>query len=277
MRRFFHFLFFLPEQLYIVFWREHLTQMAAALSFSTLLTLVPLVTLVLAVASYLSGFSAMVGQLDAWIMRALLPGQSGMVAQQIHALADSAHGLAWPWVLALTGMVLLLLHTLECAFNQIWGVKEGRPWLKRLPLYLVGLLGVPFLMGVLTSLFNLLANLALGWNHGLASYQQSIMNWLDFVLLTTFFSLLYYALPNARISRHAALCGGILVSLLLLAMKEGLRWYVTRTEFYSRLYGALSSLPIFLLWLYLMWMLVLAVAIVVACIDGTPGRFRPRS
>jgi membrane protein len=249
--------------------------MAAALAYSTLLTLAPLTTLVLVVATRLPGFNVLVGQLDMFIIRTLLPNQSGgTVAQHIHSMASQANSLTWPWVLTLVGMVFLLLHTLEGAFNQIWGVREGRSWLKRLPLYLVGMVGVPLFMGMLTSLSYFLVNLALGLGHGLAPYQQQIINWLDFILLSAFFALLYAAMPNVRVSRSAALWGGMLVSLAMAGMKLGFRWYIAQATFYSKLYGALAVLPIFLLWLYLIWVLVLAVAILVASLDGALSRQR---
>ncbi|MCL2021493.1 MAG: YihY family inner membrane protein [Betaproteobacteria bacterium] len=263
-----------PRHLAHVFARERLPQMAAALSFSTLLALVPLVTLVLAAASHLPGFGDLITKLDAWFMRALLPEHAGgQVARQILALAESASSLSWTWALALTGMVFLLLHELEDAFNRVWGAKSGRAWKKRLPLYLIGMFGTPFTMGILTSLSNLLLNLAV---EGIVE-QKAFIKWMDITLFGVFFALLYHALPNARVSRTAALIGGAIVSLLLSSMKEGLRWYVTQTGFYDRLYGALAALPVFLLWLYLAWLLVLAVAVFVARLDAEKDRFKARS
>ena len=259
----------LPTHLARVFRRERLLQMAAALSFSTLLTLVPLAALVLAMASTLPGFGASVRQLDAFIMQTLMPGHSGgTVARHVYSMASNAHLLAWPWVLALAGMVFLLLHTLEGALNQIWGVREGRSWLRRLPLYIIGMIGTPLCMGMLTTLGDFLLKLALGWNSGLASYRAQLMHGLNFILLGAFFALVYYAMPNMRVRRWAASCGGILASLSLALMQQGFLWYVSRAGFYSTLYGVLSALPIFLLWLYLAWVLVLVIAIFVAYIDG---------
>lgn len=259
----------LPVDLVRVFRRERLSQMAAALAYSTLLTLAPLTTLVLVIATRLPGFDVLVGQLDRFLVRNLLPNQSGgTVAEHVFRMASQANELTWPWVMTLVGMVFLLLHTLEGALNQIWNVREGRSWLRRLPLYLVGMVGVPLFMGMLTSLSYFLVTLALGWGQGLAPYQQQMINWLDFTLLTAFFALLYWAMPNVRVSRAAALCGGIVVSLAMAGMKLGFRWYIAEATFYSKLYGALAVLPIFLLWLYLTWVLVLGAAILVASLDG---------
>ncbi|MDR3158227.1 MAG: YihY family inner membrane protein [Zoogloeaceae bacterium] len=264
----FHRFFALPTHLVRVFRQEHLAQMAAALSFSTLLTLVPLATLVLVMATTLPGFGALARQLDAFIMHTLMPGHSGgTVARYVYSMASNARLLAWPWVLWLAGMVFFLLHTLEGALNQIWGVREGRSWPRRLPLYLIGMVGAPLFMGMLTSLGNFLLKLALGWNSELAAYQAQLMNWLNFILLGAFFALVYYAMPNMRVSRWAALCGGILASLSLALVQQGFLWYVSRASFYSTLYGVLSALPIFLLWLYLAWVMVLIIAVLVACID----------
>lgn len=271
-------LFDLPVDLVHVFLRQRLTQVAAALSFSTLLTLVPLVSLVLVVASFLPGFSVLVGQLDSFLMQTLLPGKSGgAVAEQVYLLASKARELTWPWVLALAWMVFLLLHTLEDALNQVWGVSESRSWLRSLPLYLCGMVGVPLLMGGLTSLLGFLVRLALGWSGELAPLETEFLKGLNLVILGGFFALLYYAMPHVRVSPWAALCGGVLVSFGLVGMKSGFLWYMARATFYSKVYGTLSALPIFLVWLYLAWILVLVVAVMVASLDGALTRRRPRS
>lgn len=268
-------LFDLPADLVRVFLRERLTQVAGSLAFSTLFALVPLVSLVLVVASLLPGFNVLVVQVDSLLMQALLPGKSGgAVAEQVYFLASEARKLTWPWVLVLAGMVFLLLHTLEEALNQVWGVKEGRPWLRRLPLYLIGMVGVPLLMGGLTSLLGFLIKLTLGWDDGLLLLETELLKVANLVLLGGFFALLYYAMPHVRVSPWAALCGGVLVSLGLAGMKLGFLWYMARVSFYSKVYGTLSALPIFLLWLYLAWVLVLAVAVLVASLDGALTRRR---
>lgn len=267
----------MPVDLVRVFRQERLSQVAAALSFSTLLTLVPLVALVLVAASSLPGFQILVDQLDNLLMQTLLPGKpGGAVAAQVFLMASKARQLTWPWVLVLGGMVFLLLHMLEAALNQIWGVKEGRPWLRRLPLYLLGMLGVPLLMGGLTSLVAFLLKLALGWSEGLAPLQASFLKWGNFGLLAAFFALFYFAMPHARVSRWAAAWGGGLVSLALAGMQQGFVWYLTRVSFYSKVYGTLSALPIFLLWLYLAWIIVLGVAVLVASLDGALLKRRVR-
>jgi membrane protein len=272
-RSLFHRLAALLGDLVWVFRHERLSQMATALAYSTLLALAPLTTLVLVVATRLPGFNVLVGQLDTFIIRALLPNQTGgVVAQHIHGMASQANDLTWPWILTLVSIVFLLLHTLEGAFNQIWGVREGRSWLKRLPMYLIGMVGVPLFMGMLTSLSYFLVNLALGWGNGLDPYQRQIINWLDFALLTMFFALMYKIMPNVRVSRFAALWGGVIASLAMMGMKLGFHWYVTQATFYFRLYGTLSALPLFLLWLYFTWVLVLAIAILVASLDGALSR-----
>jgi membrane protein len=129
------------------------------------------------------------------------------------------------------------------------------------------MLGTPLFMGMLTSLGDFLLKLALGWNSELISYQAQFMNWLNFILLGAFFALLYYAMPNRRVGRRSALCGGFLASLSLAIMQQGFLWYASRASFYSTLYGVLSALPIFLLWLYLAWVLVLVIAVLVVYID----------
>jgi membrane protein len=241
--------------------RERLTEVAAALSFQTLLTLVPLVGLTFAAAARLPEFSDLIGRLDRFVIYNLLPGKSvGIVAQQIQELAKNAQSLAWPGLLMLLVLVFMTLRTVETVLNRLWNVSAGRRWQRRVPLYLAGLLLLPLLMGALTNLSGFLIDLALGWHTALASFRRVAFMIVSPLILSGCFALLFYAMPNAKVPPRAALWGGLLAGVGLFILKTGFRLYLDYATFYSMVYGALSALPIFLLWLYLAWSLVLGSA-----------------
>jgi membrane protein len=253
--------------------RERLTEVAAALAFSTLLTLVPLVGLTFAAAAHLPEFGNLIGQLDRFVINTLLPGKSvGIVAQQIQNLAKNAQSLAWPGLLMLLALVFLTLRTVETVLNRLWGVSAGRRWQRRVPLYLAGLLLLPLLMGALTNLSGLLIDLALGWHSALASVRRYAFMVVSPLIMSGCFALLFYAMPNAKVPLRAALWGGLLAGVGLFILKTGFRLYLEYATFYSRVYGALSALPIFLLWLYLAWALVLGSAALSALLGKSMRR-----
>ncbi|MGL5633267.1 MAG: YhjD/YihY/BrkB family envelope integrity protein [Azovibrio sp.] len=259
----------LPWDLFQVFRRERLPQIAAALAFSSALTVVPLATLVLVVASSLPGFDALLKHWDYMVVHSILPGATGgVVVSNVTMMAARARELTGPWLLVLAGLVFLMLHTLEVALNQIWGVREGRSWWRRLPMYLLGMLMLPLLMGILSSLPALVIYLSAGWLGRIPPFQEGVLKLLNLMALAGFFFLFYYALPNVKVHIRSALLGAMLVSLALGVAQQGFLWYLARASFYSQVYGALAALPIFLLWLYLAWVLVLCGAILVASLDG---------
>lgn len=259
----------LPWDLFQVFRRERLPQIAAALAFSSALTVVPLATLVLVVASSLPGFDALLKHWDYMVVHSILPGATGgVVVSNVTMMAARARELTGPWLLVLAGLVFLMLHTLEVALNQIWGVREGRSWWRRLPMYLLGMLMLPLLMGILSSLPALVIYLSAGWLGRIPPFQEGVLKLLNLMALAGFFFLFYYALPNVKVRIRSALLGAMLVSLALGVVQQGFLWYLARASFYSQVYGALAALPIFLLWLYLAWVLVLCGAILVASLDG---------
>lgn len=262
-------LFDLPWDLFQVFRRERLPQIAAALAFSSALTVVPLATLVLVVVSSLPGFDALLKHWDQMVVHSILPGTTGgVVVTHVTIMASRARELTGPWLLVLAGLVFLMLHTLEVALNQIWGGREGRSWWRRLPMYLLGMLMLPLLMGILSSLPAVIIYLSTDWLGKIPPFQEGVLKVLNLMALAVFFFLFYYALPNVKVRVRSALLGGMLVSLALGVTQQGFLWYLARASFYSQVYGALAALPIFLLWLYLAWVLVLCGAILVASLDG---------
>ena len=118
------------------FVEERFDQISASLAFTTLLSLVPLVAIVLGLMSLLPVFYGMVEQLDHFALRGLLPKHyAGMIIAYVLEFSQKAANVTLVGLLVLVATVFLLLQTIERAFNHVWRVTENRPWWRRLRLY----------------------------------------------------------------------------------------------------------------------------------------------
>ncbi len=239
------------------FFRENMLQTSAALAFTTLLALVPLVAVILAVAQTVPYFDLLLGRLQPLLRETLLPsGAAGAIAGGIGRFSHRAQELTVAGLLLLGLTAFMLLHTIERTFNHLWRV-EPRPLAARLGLYAFVMAVWPFILGAIALAISLAVTVSLGivdwpaWVRLLLSKGTSVL------LLGLFFAFLYYAVPNARVARRAALAGGAFAALAVVAMQKLFELYLSASGMFKSIYGALAAVPVFLVWLDLSWAIVL--------------------
>ncbi len=239
------------------FFSENMLQTSAALAFTTLLALVPLITVILAVAEAVPYFDLLLGRLQPLLRETLLPsGAASTIAGGIGRFSLRAKELTVAGLLLLGLTAFMLLHTIERTFNHLWRV-EPRPLAVRLGLYAFVMAVWPFILGAIALAISLAVSISLGivvwpdWGRLLLSKGTSVL------LLGLFFAFLYYAVPNARVTRRAALAGGAFAALAVVVMQKLFELYLSASGMFRSIYGALAAVPIFLIWLHLSWAIVL--------------------
>ena len=249
------------------FVQEDFDQVSASLAFTTLLSLVPLVAVVFGAMSAMPAFLVMVDQLD-HVMRGMLPERSaGLIIEHLLDFSQKALNVTVVGLLFLVATVFLLLQTVERAFNQVWRTTQRRTWWRRLGLYtaLIVLwpLAVTYVVAAISFAVTLSSGLAVEqqWLHSLLSKFTGVS------VAAIFFAGLYYALPNAPVRVSNALWGGLFASLGFLLMQRCFELYLAYFPSITLVYGAFATLPIFLLWLYLSWAMVLLGALVTATLS----------
>lgn len=251
------------------FGTENMAQTAAALAFTTLLSLVPLVTLVVSVASLIPYFDVLINRLDAIVLSSLLPaGSAGVINKYIGNFANKARSLTVPGVLMLVVTAFLLMQTIERTFNHLWQVKP-RPILQRVRLYAFVMILWPFLLGGLAALMSYAVTTSLGFVAEPVWVRKFVFKVLSFILLGGFFGFLYYAVPNAKVSKWAAFTGGLFATSMFALMQKGFELYLASVGTFKSIYGAFAAMPIFLIWLHLSWAVVLFGGLIAATL------FRP--
>jgi membrane protein len=244
---------------------ERYAQTAAALSFATLLGLVPMLVVGAALIEILPFGIKLSAALEQFLLATLLPEKAGVViAKYLGQFAQRADRVTWIGLAALAVTALLQMLTIERAFDAIWKVRKRRIWYKRLGLHALALFLGPFVFGGALVSTTYLASASFGLVDEPGWVRIAFSQTVPLVFLALLFSVLYWALPNRAVSRwHAGIAGG-LAALAFVGMQRLFALYVVKLPTYTLIYGAFAAVPIFLLWLYLSWSVILVGALVTA-------------
>jgi membrane protein len=182
-------------------------------------------------------------------------------------------------VLLVAALVLVL--TIDRTLNAIWRVRKRRPLAQRVLVYWAGLTLGPLLLGVSLTLTSYAVSASRGMVEGMPGGVRTLLAVIEFGLLAGGLAGLYRYTPNTYVSWTHAWAGGLFAAVGFEIAKRGLAWYVSLVPTYSVIYGAFATLPIFLLWIYLSWVVVLLGAVItayapslamrVARVPDTPG------
>lgn len=270
------------------FWRNRCQVRSSALAYTTLLALVPLLAVSLTVASlvfdakseqsrnkltatieqFVDQIAPTLGLSDAQSANAKNPDGSPAagearradVANRILDFVSNIH-FGTIGVTAMVGLIFVaisLLRTIEAAFNDIWGVARGRGWFDSIILYWAAISLGPIVLLVATTSGYL--NVLIGDNPALQNIPGVSLlrtQLLPFLVVAAALGMLYKVMPNTRVQWPAALTGGWVAGLLWLLNNRVGVLYNTKVVTYSKIYGSLGAVPLFLVGLYLTWMIVL--------------------
>ena len=247
------------------FKQDRLTRHAAALTYNSLLAVAPMMALAFSMLSLFTSFNEVSTSFENFIYQALAPGVGEDIKQYIDQFAGQAGKLSFVGLMFFLLTALFLLFNIEESFNDIFRVKKGRSMLARLPIYWTLVTLGPLLMGVSLTISTYLLSLSVIAGDGFSGHIQSVfVVILPFFLQVMAFSLLYMVMPNVRIRVVNALIGAVVASILFELSKKAFALYLLNFGSYKVIYGALSALPIFLIWVYLCWIIALVGAQVVS-------------
>lgn len=254
------------------FREAQLGQVAGSLTFTTLLALVPLFTVVLALFSVFPAFARLEVALQQYFLQALVPDTiAGPVLRTMTQFAGKATRLG---TLGLVGVVitaLALLLTIDRALNRIWRVRRPRPLGYRVVVYLAALSLGPLAASASFALAASAFRAAQGWAPELPGLWRTVWGVLESGCLLLGVMGLYRWLPNTQVRWRDAFFGGLFVVVTFSMAKALLGWYVSAVTSFAVVYGAFATLPILLLWIYIVWILILAGALVAAHAPGLGG------
>jgi membrane protein len=247
------------------FREDRLGLTASSLTFTTLIALVPLFTVMLAVFSAFPMFASFRGSLEKYFLQALVPdaiAKPVLLALTQFAGKAARLGSVGLVILVLTAIALML--TIDRTLNAIWRVREPRPIAQRVLVYWAAVTLGPLVLGVSLTLTSYAISASQGLVGRMPGGIAFSLNVLEFVLLSAAMAGLFHYVPNTHVRWRHALAGGVFVSVGFELAKRLLGWYVGVVPSYSTIYGAFATLPIFFVWLYFSWVIVLLGAVIAA-------------
>jgi membrane protein len=254
-----------------------LAKTAAALSFTTVLGLVPLFAIAFVYVARYPLFQSWLDALEKFLLRHMLPGSSSVVRTHLAEFTLKAANLQGVSIAFVTITALLLVATVEREINAIFRVREPRSLVHRAFVFAIGITAAPLLIGAAVWSTSWLLETSLE-TVPFASHAIGLaVTPLAVALATLAFTMLYALVPARPVRLGSAFVGGLFAALAFEGAKRGFAFYVTKFPTYQMMYGALATLPLFLLWVYVSWLVVLAGAAITATLaEGVPRRLRRR-
>ncbi|EMU1695791.1 YihY family inner membrane protein [Neisseria gonorrhoeae] len=252
------------------FSEECVPQAAASMTFTTLLALVPVLTVMVAVASIFPVFDRWSDSFVSFVNQTIVPQGADMVFDYIDAFRDQANRLTAIGSVMLVVTSLMLIRTIDNAFNRIWRVNTQRPWMMQFLVYWALLTFGPLSLGV-------------GISFMVGSVQDSVLSsgaqqWADalktaarLAFMTLLLWGLYRFVPNRFVPARQAFVGALITAFCLETARFLFTWYMGNFDGYRSIYGAFAAVPFFLLWLNLLWTLVLGGAVLTSSLSYWQG------
>ena len=250
---------------------------AASLAFTTLLGLVPLFTVAFAYVSRFPLFEQSRDALEGFVVRFFLPGSGAVVRRYLNEFVTKSAELKGVSIVFVFITAVLLVAQIEEEINTIWGTHEPRSLARRIFIYALGLTAGPVLIGAAVYFTNWAIEQAIAvtsiGSEALSLLRQPIALAVD----TAVFFFIYAFVPARPVPYRLALVGGVLAAIAFEIAKRGFAFYITHVHTYQVIYGALAALPLFLVWIYVSWMIVLVGAAITATLtERGSGRGRKR-
>jgi membrane protein len=242
-----------------------LARTAGSLAFTTLLALVPLATVALTFVARFPVFQSWLDALERFLLRHMLPQSANTVVHQyVREFTDKASNLTGISIVFIVITATLATATIEREINLIWGIARRRPLGRRIVVYALGLTVGPVLVGASLSLTTWLITQSLAAVPVNWLVADMLLKPLPLVFTIAALTLLYAIVPWHPVAWRHAFAGAVMGAIAFELLKHGFAFYLTQVPTYTIVYGALAALPVFLIWIYLCWIIVLAGAAITA-------------
>lgn len=240
----------------IFLWRRmgalRLPQVAGSLSYTTVLSLVPLLVIVLSILTILPQFQGFQKEIQNFMADNLMPARmSKVVMQQITTFTERSSRLSLVGGIFLIFSSLSTMAIIDRAFDDIWQIKRRSSFRRNVAIYWAVLTLGPFVFGGALLLINYLMH-SLNFNR--IPVLGAMLSWiLPFALSMLSFAALYVFVPNRKVLWKDALVGGFVAAVIFLLLSKSFSAVFKSFSGYAILYGAFSIIPAFFLWLYVFW------------------------
>ena len=252
---------------------------AGSLTYTSLLALVPVFAVTIALTAQIPLVLDLILEIKAFILKNLLPEVGGrMVSEYMEQFAQNAASLKLIGLAIILVTAIALMFTIDGAFNDIWRARQRRSWWKRLTAYFAVLTFGPLLVGASISVTSYVVHLTNVFGRAVPLLDDWLLKSASFGLTTLALVIAYRMVPSRYVPMRHAVIGAVFAALLFELVKHLFVAYIVRVPTYNLVYGAFASVPIFLVWIFCCWTVVLMGAEVAATLSyfGHPSAPRPK-
>lgn len=254
------FVYFVIRRLY----RDHCAQIAASLTFTSLLALVPFLVVAFSILRDFPVFPEVLNSFQSTIMQIFSPDVGEDVRQYLQHIVIKSNKLPVISFIVLIVTTVMMLYTVDDTLNRIWRVDYKRRTVVGFVTYILVVISGPLLLGASFAITTYIVS------QSFSTAGTMKLNWLNSVpWLVTFlaFTSIYRWIPNLHVKWKYACTGGAVAMILFELAKWGFAQYIKLVPTYGLLYGALAAIPLTLLWIYISWLVVLVGAEVTRCLS----------
>lgn len=240
---------------------------AGHLTYVSLLSLVPLLVVMFTIFSAFPVFEELKGNLEQALFANLLPTSGEQLQEYINEFVANASKMTAVGVGFLFIVAITLMSAIDKALNNIWRDVNKRHWLVSFAVYWMLLTLGPLLIGsglAATSYLISLSQFADEYISGARSFTLWVV---PVATSFIFFTLMYQLVPNRQVKLRYAAFGAVIAAILFELSKQLFSLYITSFPTYQAIYGALATVPILIIWVYLSWMIVLTGAVLTVSLE----------
>ena len=238
---------------------------ASSLTFTTIIALVPFITVALAVFTAFPMFSTLQTGLQKWLVESLVPDNiSRQVLSYLTQFSGKASKLGLLGVVVLLVTALALVLTIDRTLNRVWRVPKARPLQQRVLIYWAVVTLGPLVLAASLAITSYVISSGNGLVGGLPGGVRWLFGLLEIMLIGAGVAALFRFVPNTHVPWPHAWAGGLFAAAGIELAKKGLTLYLSAMPTYSAVYGAFAVVPILLIWVYLVWLIVLTGAVLAA-------------
>ncbi len=233
--------------------QDRLTVNAGYMAYITLLSLVPLTTVLFSALASFPAFKGVGLEIQNFIFSNFVPTAGEAIQSSLESFVANTSKMTTVGAAFLFVTALLLISTIDNNLNYIWRVTQKRRLVYSFSLYWMVLSLGPIFIGASIAITSYVASLKIiddATVSGLVRYLPSMLSFVVFVGL-------YQLVPNTKVRISHSLIGALIASALFEISKSGFAYYIETFPTYHLIYGALASVPILFMWIYLCWIIVL--------------------
>jgi membrane protein len=230
---------------------------ASALTYTTLFAVVPLMTVTYVMISAIPSINGYGDEIQGWIFANFVPTTGEVMQEYLREFTGQAKSLTGVGVGFLAVTSIMMMRNIEVAFNRIWRVSDQRKGVSSFLLYWAVLSLGPILIGLGLIVTSYIASLPFISDATELVGKGRLLLFLPVILSSVAFTLLYVAVPNCKVPIRNAFIGGVVVAILFESAKRGFAFYATQFPSYELIYGAFAAVPLFLVWIFISWVIIL--------------------